>query len=194
MGWQLVTAMPNSERRVEGWQLVMAMPNSESRIEETLDHRHIPNHVFRFLSRRVTHHKRFDVKRPIFPGYIFVSAEDRWAEVKAIKGIFDFVRIGREIAQVDRYLVNLLKLADEDDVIPSEEHSKPRLKFGDKIFVKIGDTVCSAQFQRYAKNDRALVVLSGKFPAVVYESQVIGNSGEMPSCRSEPRMTGVELI
>jgi len=124
--------------RSNHWYLIYTRPNQERKVFEKLSLMQIE--AF-FPTRKVVRtwvDKKRCIDTPLFASYIFVFLKDigDYYDCLAIKGVLYFVRIGKEIAEINGALVNNLKLTISwaKDV----EVSTNRFRRGEQVVIHKG--------------------------------------------------------
>lgn len=160
------------------WQLITVAPNSEARVSRILDEGlEVDALAFRIKRQTVVRGKIVFRRVAAFPGYIFVSGDASFDEIRSVIGVFDFVRIGSDIAEIAASIVdNLLDLALDDGTLPlGEEPVSTRFRSGDRVLIRNLNFDAIGVFQSLEANDRAIVLLDWfgrSVPASVAESDL----------------------
>ena len=135
------------------WSIATTAPQREGTVARMLKFWGLEHHVFRERQPVVRRGLISERLVPIFPGYVFVAAQERWSLVRDIVGVIDFVRSGidRGVAYVDDVVEELLSSAGAEDVLPVPEMPViPKFAPGEKVSI-IGAHVMAGQsaiFQR----------------------------------------------
>ena len=126
--------------------------------------RALEHHVFRERRSVVRRGRISEHRVPIFPGYVFVAAQEKWSLVRDIIGVIDFVRAGidRGVAYVDDVVGELLSRADAEGVLLVPDVPViSRFSMGQMVRI-VGAHVLAgqqAQFQRMLIGTQAVIEL-----------------------------------
>ena len=122
------------------------------------------------------HARRVDqVRRPLFPGYLFLhlSKEERmWTTIGSTIGAIGPVRFGEYYPPVPDWVVEGLRSReDENGLISLSFRQKSQLKSGDRVTVVMGNLeYIEGIFQADRGEDRALIlleILRSEVPTIV---------------------------
>lgn len=102
------------------WLVVNTQPNRERIAVEHLERQSYAVYC-PFISRSVRHaRKTQDVRRPLFPGYVFVALDPtvgRWRPIQSTVGVRSVVQFGEAPSFVDASFIACLKAREEAGVI-----------------------------------------------------------------------------
>jgi hypothetical protein len=140
------------------WSLAIVGPNRELATSRALQRWNFDHHVFKIRRRGVCRGRARDRLLPAFPSYVFIVAQDAWATLRTIFGIVVFIGHGRPI---EAAVNSLVKIADQDGVIPTPEISSQRFKKGDRVIYR-GDAIKwladrRAEFQFLIDENKAMI-------------------------------------
>lgn len=144
------------------WVAVCTQPNREMLAIDNLRRQGYEVYC-PMLAKTRSHARRVEqVRRPLFPGYVFVSLGAMWQGVRAIHstfGVRHLVQFGDKPAQLPAHFIGTLKACEIDGVIPPLPLDEA-LPHGSRVLIKEGvfkdlmATVLSCQAQ-----DRVVVLL-----------------------------------
>jgi hypothetical protein len=152
------------------WSLATSAPNREAWISFVLSAMEIEHRVF---SVHIA-----DQAKPIFPGYVFVNA-DNFDLVRSVTGILGFVNVDGCPVDVTHIVEKLDAESRGTTVLPREQATRSRFKHGDRVQVQGSDHLIFGrvgQFQHHLDNGRASVLLPWfngvMVPTVIEESDL----------------------
>ena len=152
------------------WSLATSAPNREAWISFVLSALEIEHRIF--------YVRMADVVKPIFPGYVFVNA-DNLDLVKSVTGILGFVKIDGQTVNVAHVVEQLEAEGCGTNVLPREEAISSRFRCGDHVRVQSSDHLIFGrvgQFQHRLDNGKACVLLpwfnGSMVPTVILESDL----------------------
>lgn len=144
------------------WVAVCTQPNREMLAVDNLRRQGYEVYC-PMLSKARSHARKVEqVRRPLFPGYVFVSLEVMRQGVRAIHstfGVRHLVQFGDKPARLPAHFIGALKACEVDGVIPPQPIAEA-LPQGARVLIKDGAfkdlmaTVLSCQAQ-----DRVVVLL-----------------------------------
>jgi hypothetical protein len=135
------------------WCLATSAPNREAWISYVLSAMEIEHRIFYI---RIA-----DAIRPIFPGYVFVNA-DNFDLVKSVTGILGFVKVDGQTVNVTHVVETLEVEGRGTNVLPREDAIPSRFQCGDRVQVQGSDHLIFGrvgQFQHRLDNGKASVLL-----------------------------------
>jgi hypothetical protein len=142
-------------------QLITVAPNTERKATALLKALSLSHHAFK-ARRRVAHRGRLhETLTPVFPRYVFVEAQQRWEDVRALSCVGDFVRSNGQIAEVRPQVMDELRArADAADIITLPDPPS-RFRHGDKVVVVAHNLVFGNRgtYWHGLEHDRACVLL-----------------------------------
>lgn len=174
------------------WKLITVAPNCESRVSRLLDEALDLDALSFCVRRRIVFRGKVTSRRvPAFPGYVFVAAEVAFDRLREISGVFDFVRIGESVAEIDASVVDgLLELAIDDGTLPiGEEPVSARFRAGDRVLIRNLNFDTVGVFCSLEEPGRAIVEVDwfGRaVPVSVAESDLSLDNREIPRDISRP--------
>ena len=152
------------------WCLATSAPNREAWISYVLSAMEIEHRIFYI--------REVDAIKPIFPGYVFVNA-DNFDLVKRVTGILGFVKVDGQTVNVTHVVEKLEVEGRGTNVLPREDAIPPRFRCGDRVQVQGSDHLIFGrigQFQHRLDNGKASVLLpwfNGMLvPTVIEESEL----------------------
>lgn len=152
------------------WCLATSAPNREAWISYVLSAMEIEHRIFYI--------RIGDAIKPIFPGYVFVNA-DNLDLVKSVAGIFGFVKADGQTVNVTQVVEKLEVEGRGTNVLPREKAVCSRFKCGDRVQVQGSNHLIFGrfgQFQHQLDNGKASVLLpwfNGMLvPTVIEESDL----------------------
>lgn len=122
-----VTEAQAAEAPLERWVAVNTHPHREHIALENLARQEFEAYC-PMVERRVRHARRtMDVRRPLFPGYLFVRVDPnlrRWRPILSTYGVRNLVRFGERLSFLEDGLVECLKAREVEGVIvkPAEPY------------------------------------------------------------------------
>ena len=144
------------------WIAVATRPNAEGQAVQNLKLQGYECYCpYTHVSRR--HARRSEtVKRPFFPGYLFVRLDctrDQWRPIMHSRGVRTVVRFGEELGIVPRCVIESL-LAKEEDGGLKPAPAAERIEVGQRVSLNgtmFDDFVCTVQ--SIEPRDRVCVLL-----------------------------------
>ncbi len=144
------------------WIAVCTQPNRENLAIDNLRRQGYETYCPMFVKRRCHARKVETVKRPLFPGYVFVSLDQLVQGVRSIHstfGVRHMVRFGDAPARLPERFIEELRAREVDGIIPmpSPEQIFPpgsAAMIRDGVFKDLIVTVLSCQVR-----DRVVVLL-----------------------------------
>lgn len=171
------------------WSLAIISPNRELSTSRALSDWNFTHHVFKIRRRGVHRGRARDRLLPAFPGYLFIVAQNAWDTLRIFFGIANFVGHGHAI---EAAVNSLLRIADENGVIPTPELSSQRFKLGDRVVIN-GIGVLAGQraiFQHLVDETRAMVLIDwmGRYvPIAIDERDLVLEASDKPKPRRKRR-------
>jgi transcription antitermination factor NusG len=135
------------------WCLATSAPNRESWISYVLSALEIEHRIFYI--------RMVDAIRPIFPGYVFVNA-DNFDRVKNVTGILGFVKVEGQIVNVTEVVEQLETEGRGTNVLPRGDVVASKFRCGDRVQVQRSDHLLFGQvgqFQHYLDSGKVSVLL-----------------------------------
>jgi hypothetical protein len=152
------------------WCLATSAPNREAWISFVLSAQEIEHRIFYI--------REANAIKPIFPGYVFVNA-DNLDFVKSVTGILGFVKVDGQTVNVTHVVEKLEVEGRGTNVLPREDAIPSRFQCGDRVQVQGSDHLIFGrigQFQHHLDNGKASVLLpwfNGTLvPTVIKESDL----------------------
>lgn len=105
------------------WLVAMTKPHREALALSHLDRQEFTTYC-PLIIKRIRHARRsMDVKRPLFPGYIFIGFEPnaRWQAIRSTVGISAIIKRGDAPDFLDGSFVDALRAREADGVIAKPE-------------------------------------------------------------------------
>ena len=109
--------------RPKRWLVAMTQPHREALALSHLERQQLTTYCPLVL-KRIRHARRsLDVKRPLFPGYIFIGYQPnvRWQAIRSTVGIRTIIKRGDEPDFLDGTFVDALREREADGVIAKPE-------------------------------------------------------------------------
>ena len=141
-------------RHMKKWYLINTKPRQESTAIINLE-----NQGFSTYCPIVKINKKNVV---LFPGYIFIYLDKNnknWSPIRSTKGVINFVRFGLNFAQVPDYIIEDIRVNQDN----SEEKLKELSKFKEGDKVQITDGIfknCVATFKLSKPQERVVLLMN----------------------------------
>ncbi len=142
------------------WLVVSAHPHKERVAIENLERQGFETYC-PLIAKRIRHaRQRHEVRRPLFPGYLFVRAPGEslsWRPMMSTRGVRSVVRVGDQPGYVDERFVAALRAREIDGVIVA-----PAVPFEVGQTVRLADDVFSghvATILEIDEKDRITVLM-----------------------------------
>lgn len=122
------------------WFVVYCRSKEELRAQQNLMNLGIESFYPKICKEKILRGKKQQVEEAIFPSYIFVYADKmscNFSKIRSTRGINDFVRFGKNIAEVSTSIIDQLKASCHvynDHKVDNSE----LLKAGDKVQITTG--------------------------------------------------------
>jgi transcriptional antiterminator RfaH len=108
------------------WAVASTQPHRELTAIQNLDRQGFKNYC-PMISKRIRHARKWqDVRRPLFPGYVFIALEDtnqQWRPILSTYGIKQLICHGNRPSILDKGFVECLQDREKNGVVTSAEHS-----------------------------------------------------------------------
>jgi transcriptional antiterminator RfaH len=143
-----------------GWFVVQSHPHLEGRAAEHLCRQGFEVYLPRYLKRRSHARLVTTIKAPLFPRYLFVSADsaiNKWRSIGATIGVSQLVSFGGRPGSVAPSIIEFLRSQEQAGVV-----TLPRRTFrpGDKIRIMDGAfSDCLGLFEEMREEERVCVLL-----------------------------------
>jgi transcription antitermination factor NusG len=127
---------------LQQWYAVYTMPKWEKKIAATLDLIGVENYCPLNLVERRWSDRIKRINEPLFRGYLFVRpAASEMSSLLSVKGILNYVRIGKEPAIIREHEIDLIKrfLRDYSDI--RIEDAKGQFHTNDSVIITSGPFV-----------------------------------------------------
>jgi hypothetical protein len=152
------------------WSLATSAPNREAWISFVLSALEIEHRIF--------YVRIANTLKPIFPGYVFVNA-DNFDLVRNVTGIRGLVNVDGHIVNVSNIVAQLEAEGQGNLVLPREKAISSRFRCGDHVRVQSSDHLIFdrvGQFQHRLDNGKACVLLpwfnGSMVPTVIDENDL----------------------
>jgi transcription antitermination factor NusG len=151
------------------WFAVQVKSKHEKSVTRLLEYKGLESLLPLYKTRRRWSDRTCEVQLPLFPGYVFckLNADRRTTPVLATPGVFDFVRLGRDLAVVEveeiAALQNLMLSG-----LPSEPW--PHLEEGHEVEIEDGPLAgCKGRVVEIKKQPRLVLSVTLLCRAVLVE-------------------------
>jgi hypothetical protein len=145
------------------------------------------------IQHRIFYIRTAGTTRPVFPGYVFVNA-DNFDLVRSVTGILGFVKVDGQTVNVTHIVEELEAEGRGTNVLPREDATPSRFRCGDRVRVHGSDHLIFGrigQFQHRLDNGRVSVLLpwfGGTLaPTVILESDLEPVTAESHRSRNRRR-------
>lgn len=123
------------------WYLLNTKPRNEQRACKNIQHQGYDAFYPVYKNTRLVKGSRTEKTEALFPGYLFVNTTDQHANFNALRstrGVYDFVRFGGKIAEVNEQLIHQLKSNLAQLQNEAAANSAHNLKQGDAVTITEG--------------------------------------------------------
>jgi transcriptional antiterminator RfaH len=95
-----------------GWYVIYTKPYHEKKVHDRLTEKKIETFLPTRKTLRTWHDRRKFIDEPLFPSYLFIhlNSMQEYYEGMDARGVLNYVRTGKEIAQVSDSVVQSIKL------------------------------------------------------------------------------------
>jgi transcription antitermination factor NusG len=118
------------------WFVVVVKPRHEKSVSKNFEIKGIESLVPMTLARRKWSDRTKEVELPLFPGYVFCTFDPTLrVTVLNTPGVFEIVRIGRELAAVDPHEIAALQRLVQSGLMAEPW---PRIEVGERVEIAHG--------------------------------------------------------
>lgn len=144
------------------WYVVNTQPNSEEKARLNLARQGFRPYLPRY-KKFITHARRRElVKRPLFPGYLFVDMDVElcaWRKINSTFGVYGLITQDNRPAAIPNAVVEEIQAHENDEGVI--QLPAPRFQPGEPLRIEAGPFVDqSGLFDCFDDNDRVTVLLA----------------------------------